>query len=83
MAVDALWRWNLFDDVAAWSFVLGMVLFSGSLIVLALTGERRWGRVTPVGGVLLLVGWAALIGAGFAASAAPSGPFIRSFLQTC
>jgi len=72
-----------FEAIAAWSFVLGMVLFAGSLLTLALTGERRWGAVTPVGGVLLLIGWAALIGAGFAASAAPSGPFIRSFLQTC
>jgi uncharacterized membrane protein YgdD (TMEM256/DUF423 family) len=62
-----------FEAVAAWSFVLGMVLFSGSLIVLALTGERRWGRVTPVGGVLLLIGWAALIGAGFAVASANAG----------
>jgi uncharacterized membrane protein YgdD (TMEM256/DUF423 family) len=30
---------------------------------LALTGNRRWGAVTPVGGVLLLVGWGALVGA--------------------
>jgi uncharacterized membrane protein YgdD (TMEM256/DUF423 family) len=75
---------NLFTTIAAWSFVGGMVLFSGSLITLALTGERRWGRVTPVGGVLLLVGWVALIGAGLTVtSAAPAGPFIRSFLQTC
>ena len=64
---------NLFTTIAAWSFVLGMVLFSGSLIVLALTGEKRWGRVTPVGGVLLLIGWAALIGAGLTV-ASPHGP---------
>lgn len=53
---------ELFKTIAAWSFIMGMVVFSGSLIVLALTGERRWGRVTPVGGVLLLIGWAALVG---------------------
>jgi uncharacterized membrane protein YgdD (TMEM256/DUF423 family) len=39
------------------SFVTGMVLFSGSLYVLALTGERWLGAVTPIGGVAFLVGW--------------------------
>lgn len=51
-----------FEAVAGWTFGLGILLFSGSLTLLALTGWRRWGAVTPVGGVLLLVGWAALIG---------------------
>ena len=64
---------NLFTTIAGWSFVLGMILFSGSLIVLALTGEKRWGRVTPVGGVLLLIGWAALIGAGLTVTFFPAG----------
>jgi uncharacterized membrane protein YgdD (TMEM256/DUF423 family) len=45
-------------DVAGWSFLLGIVLFSGSLYVLTLTGETRWGMVTPFGGLLFLVGWA-------------------------
>ncbi len=47
-------------DVAGWSFLLGIVLFSGSLYVLTLTGETRWGMVTPFGGVLFLIGWGAL-----------------------
>jgi len=47
-------------DVAGWSFLFGIVLFSGSLYVLTLTGETRWGMVTPFGGLLFLVGWAAL-----------------------
>jgi uncharacterized membrane protein YgdD (TMEM256/DUF423 family) len=47
--------------VAGWLFVLGIVLFSGSLYVLALTGRRSWGAVTPVGGACLLLGWAALL----------------------
>jgi uncharacterized membrane protein YgdD (TMEM256/DUF423 family) len=46
--------------VAAWSWVVGIVLFSGSLYLLALSGVRWLGAVTPVGGVALLVGWAAL-----------------------
>jgi uncharacterized membrane protein YgdD (TMEM256/DUF423 family) len=41
-------------------FIAGTVLFSGSLYVLALTGVAWWGAVTPVGGVLLIAGWAAL-----------------------
>jgi uncharacterized membrane protein YgdD (TMEM256/DUF423 family) len=46
--------------VAAWLLVAGMVLFSGSLYALALTGVRGFGAVTPVGGVALLAGWACL-----------------------
>ena len=46
--------------VAGWLFVAGIVLFSGSLYALALSGRRRWGAVTPIGGVCLLLGWLAL-----------------------
>lgn len=45
---------------AAWLLVAGLVLFSGSLYALALTGVRAFGAVTPVGGVAFLAGWAAL-----------------------
>jgi len=41
-------------------WVLGVVIFSGSLYLLALTGIRRWGVVTPVGGLFLLGGWLTL-----------------------
>lgn len=47
--------------LAGWLFVAGVVLFSGSLYVLALTGRRRWGMVAPVGGTFLLLGWLALV----------------------
>jgi uncharacterized membrane protein YgdD (TMEM256/DUF423 family) len=47
-------------DAAGWSFLLGIVLFSGSLYVLTLTGTTWWGAVTPVGGVLFIIGWLAL-----------------------
>ena len=46
--------------VAAWLLVAGMLLFSGSLYALALTGVRGFGAVTPVGGVALLAAWAAV-----------------------
>ena len=45
---------------SGWLFVLGTVLFSGSLYVLSLTGARWLGAVTPLGGAALLAGWACL-----------------------
>ena len=45
---------------AAWLLVAGLVLFSGSLYALALTGVRGLGAVTPVGGAAFLMAWAAL-----------------------
>lgn len=47
--------------VAGWSFVAGILIFSGSLYALVGTGIRGLGAITPIGGVALLVGWAALI----------------------
>jgi len=47
--------------VAAWSFSIGIILFSGSLYVMALTGITTLGMITPVGGVAFLVGWGCLI----------------------
>jgi uncharacterized membrane protein YgdD (TMEM256/DUF423 family) len=46
---------------AGWCFVLGTLLFSGSLYALALSGVRSLGAITPVGGVLLIAGWVALV----------------------
>lgn len=46
--------------VAGWSFLLGTVLFSGSLYVLAMTGLKWLGAVTPLGGLGFMIGWAAL-----------------------
>jgi uncharacterized membrane protein YgdD (TMEM256/DUF423 family) len=52
-----------FVTVAGVAFGLGVLLFTGSLVALAFTGDRRWGAVTPFGGGLLIVGWLAVIGA--------------------
>ena len=43
---------------AGWSFLCGLILFSGSLYLLALTGVKWWGAVTPFGGLAFLLGWA-------------------------
>ena len=49
-------------------FTAGIAIFSGTLYLLAITGVMKLGAVTPIGGVLLLAGWAALIAEGFARS---------------
>jgi uncharacterized membrane protein YgdD (TMEM256/DUF423 family) len=46
--------------LAGWFFLAGLVLFSGSLYTMTLTGVRALGAVTPVGGVCLLAGWLAV-----------------------
>ena len=45
---------------AAWFFVAGILLFSGSLYALTLTGFRWLGLVTPLGGIAFLIGWGML-----------------------
>ncbi len=47
--------------VAGWCFTLGIVLFSGSLYALALSGVSGLGAITPIGGLAFLLGWGALV----------------------
>jgi len=54
-------------SAAGFLFLIGIVVFSGSLYLLALTGVRSFGAVTPVGGVAFLAGWACLAWAGWRA----------------
>lgn len=46
--------------LSGWSFTLGILLFSGSLYALALSGVRVLGAITPIGGLLFLAGWVLL-----------------------
>ena len=50
-----------FPAVAWWSFLIGIIVFSGSLYVLAATNTLWLGAVTPIGGVSFLVGWGCLL----------------------
>lgn len=50
-----LWRKR-----AALLFIIGSVLFSGSIYLLVLTGQKWLGPVTPLGGLCLMLGWVAL-----------------------
>lgn len=45
---------------AAWSFLAGILLFSGSLYLLAVTGEKKLGMVAPLGGFAFMAGWICL-----------------------
>jgi uncharacterized membrane protein YgdD (TMEM256/DUF423 family) len=52
--------------VAGWSFLIGVLLFSGSLYLLVLTGISKLGAITPIGGVAFIIGWVALLCASLA-----------------
>ena len=45
---------------AGWCFIAGILIFSGSLYALALTGTTTFGAITPIGGLGFLIGWACL-----------------------
>ena len=47
--------------VAYWCFVSGILIFSGSLYVLAVTGVAAVGALTPLGGLLLMAGWVMIV----------------------
>ena len=54
----ALSRWSSnLVGWAGWAFVIGTILFSGSLYLLALSGNRILGAVTPFGGLAFIAGW--------------------------
>jgi uncharacterized membrane protein YgdD (TMEM256/DUF423 family) len=54
-------RWSHSTVVwAGWLFVVGTILFSGSLYALSLTGMKWLGAVTPLGGIAFIAGWGAL-----------------------
>ena len=52
-----------FLQVAGWLFCIGVVLFSGSLYGLGLGAPRWFGRVAPIGGLALILGWVVLCAA--------------------
>jgi len=50
---------------AGWLFLIGIAVFSGSLYLLAITGVKWLGAVTPLGGLAFIAGWACLAAAGW------------------
>jgi uncharacterized membrane protein YgdD (TMEM256/DUF423 family) len=53
-------RPSLGVSIAGWAFVVGTLLFSGSLYALVLSGIKVLGAITPFGGAAMIVGWVAL-----------------------
>jgi uncharacterized membrane protein YgdD (TMEM256/DUF423 family) len=53
-------------EAAVWSFVAGIVIFSGSLYLLVLTDTRWLGAITPIGGLAFILGWLLLAWAAWA-----------------
>jgi len=51
-------QFDLDLTISGFSFFIGMVLFSGSLYSIALTGVKGLGAITPIGGLLFIIGWA-------------------------
>ena len=52
---------------AGWCFLAGIVIFSGSLYALSLSGMKAWGALTPIGGLAFLAGWLCLAAGRFLA----------------
>ena len=63
--IAAAWAATQWDTplttASGWCFVAGILIFSGSLYVLSLTGIRWLGAITPIGGLAFIAGWACLI----------------------
>lgn len=60
VAVASVYLPGRLVKAAGWLFVLGTVIFSGTLYALSMTGLRWLGAITPVGGVCFLAGWLCL-----------------------
>jgi uncharacterized membrane protein YgdD (TMEM256/DUF423 family) len=65
LAVPLLLRASLITEGAAkWAFrffIAGIVFFSGSLYILAISGQTLWGAVAPIGGTSFIAGWMAIV----------------------
>ena len=65
IVLTAAWAVTVFNAKliarAGTCFVAGVIIFSGSLYILALTGIKMFGAITPIGGLLLMAGWMFMI----------------------
>ena len=61
VAVISRWPESGAAVAAGWLFVIGILIFSGSLYILAFTGVRWLGAITPIGGVAFIAGWICLV----------------------
>ncbi len=48
---------NQLFNYAGYSFIVGTIIFSGSLYILCMTGITKFGMITPIGGLIMIAGW--------------------------
>ena len=60
LAAPALWQ-SKWAPLAGGAWIVGILVFSGSLYILAITGIRWLGAITPIGGVAFILGWVFLL----------------------
>lgn len=60
LGILMFWVQHSAFNVAAVCFVAGILVFSGSLYILSLTGITWLGAITPIGGLLMIIGWASM-----------------------
>ncbi len=61
IAVAFMLKWGLKVQAAGGLFIAGVILFSGSLYLLAITGTKWLGAITPVGGICFLLAWSLVV----------------------
>ena len=61
IAVAILIKWGINLTMAGGFFIAGMLLFSGSLYLLALSGMKWLGPITPLGGLCFIIGWVVIL----------------------
>ena len=52
---------NIDFNLSIWFFILGIILFSGSLYILAISDIKWLGAITPIGGMFFILGWLVLV----------------------
>lgn len=57
LLIAVLHHLNLAPKTSAWLIQIGVIIFSGSLYLMAIGAPRWFGAITPIGGVLMICGW--------------------------
>lgn len=57
LLISKLGEYSSWVQIAGWLFIVGIILFSGSLYLMAVTQVKTLGAITPVGGISFLIGW--------------------------
>ena len=72
LLVGLLIRLNIATQTTAWLLQVGIIIFAGSLFAMTLGAPRWFGAITPIGGVLMIAGWAWLAVTAFRLGHTPS-----------